>query len=419
MYCVGFHHLIFRTHSSSRYSVAALLGAIEMDSRLTGLELSAPLEMSDGFIRKATEKGPVIVAHSVMSTQTNRVFHESKKIKAQFGDAVTLIGGGPHASARPAELLDAGFDHVVIGEGEKLITDLLWYLTNDKDPREIDGVVSEKRDTYPKPKGLPRVDLDGYPPFALDMNVLGPIEVTRGCPFACKFCCTPFLTGKGVRHRSADSVVAWLNRAAQQRGFRRTWFLSPNAFSYGGMGREMNLDRLENLLKGATSVEGLEEVFFGAFPSEVRPEFVTKEALDLLRGYVANETLQIGLQSASDRVLDNVNRHHTVKEGLDAIRMSFDCGFTPHVDMMFGLPGETSEELRASIEMCEELARMGAMVHGHVFMPLPGSAFETMPPGILDPESRSALGELSRKGVLTGSWSAQETMAAELVSGRE
>ncbi|MFX1415565.1 MAG: cobalamin-dependent protein, partial [Promethearchaeota archaeon] len=150
-----------------------------MDSRLTGLELSAPLEISDGFIRKATEKGPVIVAHSVMSTQTNRVFHESKKTKAQFGDAVTLIGGGPHASARPSELLDAGFDHVVIGEGEKLVTDLLWYLLNDKDPREIDGVVSEKRDSYPKPKGLPRVELDEYPPFALDMNVLGPIEVTR------------------------------------------------------------------------------------------------------------------------------------------------------------------------------------------------------------------------------------------------
>lgn len=390
-----------------------------MDSRLTGLELSAPLDISDGFIRKATEKGSVIVAHSVMSTQTNRVFHESKKIKAEFGDSITLIGGGPHASARPSELLDAGFDHVVIGEGEKLITDLLWYLMNDKDPREIDGVVSEKRDSYPKPRGLPRVELDEYPPFALDMNVLGPIEVTRGCPFACRFCCTPFLTGKGVRHRSPDSVVKWLNRAAQQRGFRRTWFLSPNALSYGGKGREMHLDRLEHLLKGATSVDGLEEVFFGAFPSEVRPEFVTKEALDLLRSYVANETLQIGLQSASDRVLDIANRHHTVEEGLDAIRMSFDCGFTPHVDMMFGLPGETDEELKASIEMCEELARMGAMVHGHVFMPLPGSDFESMPPGILDSEGRSILGELSRKGVLTGSWSTQETMAAELASGRE
>ncbi|MFX1602221.1 MAG: TIGR04013 family B12-binding domain/radical SAM domain-containing protein [Promethearchaeota archaeon] len=416
---MGPHHLIFRTHSSSRYSVAALLGAIEMDSRLTELKVSAPLELSESTIRKAGEKGQVIVAQSVMSTQTERVFHESKKTKAQFDEAVTLIGGGPHASARPGELLDAGFDYVVIGEGEKTITDLLWYLMNDKDPGEIDGVVSKKSESYPKPRDLPRVDLDGYPPFALDMNVLGPIEVTRGCPFACKYCCTPFLTSKGVRHRSTDSVVTWLNRAVQKRGFRRTWLLSPNALSYGGKGREMDLDRLEDLLSGATSVEGLEEVFFGAFPSEVRPEFVTREALDLLRSYVANETLQIGLQSASNRVLDTVNRHHTVEEGLDAIRMSFDCGFTPHVDMMFGLPGETRDELRASIEMCEELAGMGAMVHGHVFMPLPGSAFENMPPGTLDPESRSALGELSRKGMLTGSWSTQETMAAELASGEE
>jgi B12-binding domain/radical SAM domain protein len=390
-----------------------------MDSRLTDLEIRAPLQLSEGIIQKTIEKGPVIVAQSVMSTQRNRVFYESKKIKAHFGDGVTLIGGGPHASARPADLLDAGFDHVAIGEGERLITDLLWYLMNDKDPGEIDGVVSEKMESYPIPKRLPKVDLDEYPPFALDMNILGPIEVTRGCPFACKFCCTPFLAGKGVRHRSVDSVVTWLNRAVQRRGFRRTWFLSPNALSYGGKGRELILDKLEDLLKGASSVDGLEDVFFGAFPSEVRPEFVTKEALDLLRSYVANETLQIGLQSASDRVLDMAKRHHTVREGLDAIRTSFDCGFTPHVDMMFGLPGETSEELMASIEMCEDLAGMGAKVHGHVFMPLPGSAFENMPPGILDAESRSVLGELSRKGMLTGSWSTQETLAAELASDRK
>ncbi len=390
-----------------------------MDSRLAELQVSAPFQLSDSTIRRTVDKGPVLLAQSVMSTQTERVFRESKRIKARFGDTVTQIGGGPHASARPADLLDAGFDYVVVGEGEKLFTDLLWYLMNDRNPREIEGVVSEKSEFYPKPRDLPKVELDEYPPFALDMNVLGPVEVTRGCPFACKFCCTPFLTSKGVRHRSVDSVVGWLNRAVQQRGFRRTWFMSPNALSYGGKGREMNLDKLGYLLRESTSVEGLEEVFFGAFPSEVRPEFVSKEALDLLRDYVANRTLQIGLQSASDRVLDIANRCHTVEDGLDAIRLSFDCGFTPHVDMMFGLPGETEKELRASIEMCEELAKMGAMVHGHVFMPLPGSAFENMPPGILDPESRSALGELSRRGVLTGSWSVQETMAAELASNGE
>jgi B12-binding domain/radical SAM domain protein len=408
--------LIFRTHPSSRYSVAALLGSIETDHRLTDLEVSAPIELSDGIIQKKVERGHVIIAQSVMSTQMDRVFQEVGKIRDRFGDSVVLIGGGPHASARPKELLEEGFDFIVVGEGEKTFRDLMYCLINNEDPVKIDGVVADGAVSIPEPRNRPKVSLDDYPPFALGMNILGPVEVTRGCPFACKFCCTPFLTGGGVRHRSVESVVHWLEQAVQKRGFRRTWFLSPNALSYGGKGGNVVPKKLEHLLKESTSIEGLEEVFFGAFPSEVRPEFVTRPILEMMRTYVANDTLQIGLQSASDKVLKHSNRHHTVKEGLNAVEIALECEFTPHVDMIFGLPGETRKELDDSIDMCEMLSDMGAKVHGHVFMPLPGSAFENMPPGRLDQDSRSTLGELSRRGVLTGSWSSQEGLAARLAA---
>ncbi|MFX1270803.1 MAG: TIGR04013 family B12-binding domain/radical SAM domain-containing protein [Promethearchaeota archaeon] len=416
MHCLASHHLIFRSHSSSRYSVAALLGSIETDHRLNDLQVSAPLELSDNMIQREVERGQVIIAQSVMSTQINRVYHETKRIRDRFGESVLLVGGGPHASARPKELIRKGFDFVVIGEGEKVFRDLMYSLINHDEPTKIDGVVTEEDVSMPKPRDRPRVSLDDYPPFALGLNILGPVEVTRGCPFACKFCCTPFLTGGSVRHRSADSVVYWLEQAVERRGFKRTWFLSPNALSYGGKGRRVVPDKLERLLKESASVEGLEEVFFGAFPSEVRPEFVTKQVLEMMRTYVANDTLQIGLQSASDKVLEYSNRHHTVREGLDAVEIALDCGFTPHVDMIFGLPGESRKELDDSIEMCEMLSDMGAKVHGHVFMPLPGSAFENMPPGKLDQDSRSTLGEFSRRGILTGSWSSQEALATRLAS---
>lgn len=219
-----------------------------------------------------------------------------------------------------------------------------------------------------------------------------------------------------MRHRSVDKVVAWLTRAVNTSGFERTWFLSPNALSYGGRGRSVESDKLELLLRQTTSIDGLREVFFGSFPSEVRPEFVTKDVLEMMRQYVANDTLQIGLQSSSDRVLKLANRHHSVEDGLKAIHDALDCGFIPHVDMIFGLPGETPEERHASIELCQELHNMGAKIHGHVFMPLPGSAFENERAGCLDPVSRSMLGELSRKGVMTGAWSAQERLAKELAS---
>ena len=416
MQCLGIQSLIFRAHPSSRYSVAALLGAIETDPRLVELEVSAPLELTDESLRLAVEKGPMVIAHSVMSTQVDRVVQEIKHTKQKFGERVLHVAGGAHASARPGELLEAGFDYIVIGEGEKTFPDLLWHLFTDKDPVGIPGVVSEHMEYYPQPRNLPRICLDDYPPFALGMNIVGPIEITRGCPFACKFCSTPFLTGGKVRHRSIDSIVKWLSKAVQTSGFERTWFLSPNALCYGGQGRTVVHEKLEALLKQTTEIEGLKELFFGSFPSEVRPEFVDNTVLETLRHYVANKTLQIGLQSGSDRILKSINRHHTLSEGMNAIRTAFDCGFIPHVDMIFGLPDEAKDDLDASLRLCESLADMGARVHGHVFMPLPGSAFENAPSGILDRDTRRFLSELAKKKKLTGSWCQQEKMGTELAA---
>ena len=272
------HTLIFRAHSSSRYSLAALVGVVETDHRLSELAVEAPIELSTDTIRKSVAKGPTILAHSVMSTQTDRIYKEVREVREEFGNSVTIIGGGPHVSARPMELLENGFDYVVIGEGEKTFPELLWYLMNNKDPTEIIGIVGEATQDCPVPRDLDPVNLDAHPPFALGMNIVGPIEVTRGCPYSCKFCCTPFLTGGRVQNRSIDSIVHWLTQAVEKSGFDRTWFLSPNALSYGGRGRTVEKIKLEGLLKAVTKIEGIEEVFFGSFPSEVRPEFVTTQS---------------------------------------------------------------------------------------------------------------------------------------------
>jgi len=413
------YSLIFRAHSSSRYSVAALIGALELDERLRDLDIQAPLDLESYSIQEAINRGPTIIAHSVMSTQTKRVYNEIKKIRKQFGNDVIIVGGGAHASIRPKELLVNGFDYVVVGEGETAFPDLIWRLINGRDPLDIPRVVGQKSKNIPVPKDFPYVNLNMCPPFALGMNILGPIEVTRGCPFQCKFCSTPFLTGGTVRHRSVEAIEEWLRLAVEKSGFKRTWFLSPNALCYGGHGRKAEPEKLEALLKTVTRIDGLEEVFFGSFPSEVRPEFVTRPILEMLRNYVANDTLQIGLQSGSERILKLINRHHTVEQGMDAIRTALDTGFIPHVDMIFGLPGETPEELHTSVKLCYDLVEMGAKTHGHVFMPLPGSVYENMPPGKLDTESRRLLGELSRRKKMTGSWSTQEGIAEYLWSQRK
>jgi radical SAM superfamily enzyme YgiQ (UPF0313 family) len=141
---------------------------------------------------------------------------------------------------------------------------------------------------------------------------------------------------------------------------------------------------------------------------------VTKNVLEMMKQYVANKTIQIGLQSGSDNVLETANRHHTVEEGINAINIALEVGFVPHVDMIFGLPGENDEDIQASLEICQLILDMDAKIHAHVFMPLPGSEFENMPVGNLTRETRQMLGEMARKGNLTGSWNHQELLGRNL-----
>ncbi len=410
---MGLHSLIFRAHSTSRYSIAALLGSIETDPRLTHIKVIAPIGSIERAIEQGLKQGSVIVAHSVMSTQLDRVKEELQTTRGRFGKDVVMIAGGPHASSRPGELLDIGFDYVAIGEGESIFREFLWHMDNDRDPTTIPGIVGQDSHVFPAPRELERVVLDKYPPFAIGLNIVGPVEVTRGCPFRCKFCATPFLTGGVVRHRGVESVTRWLKRAVREKGFERTWFLSPNALCYGGRGRKAEPEKLERLLKNVTAATGI-DVFFGSFPSEVRPEFVTHELLEMVRRYVSNRTLQIGLQSGSDRILLQANRHHTVQEGVNAVEVARDAGFIPHVDMIFGLPFECQDDVDASLQMCRELVNLGAKIHAHVFMPLPGSEWENMPAGLLNTRTRQLLGELARKKKVTGSWGYQESLGRKL-----
>jgi B12-binding domain/radical SAM domain protein len=408
------HSLVFRTHNISRYSVPALLGAIEVDDRLTELEVTAPLDLALNDLEKQVKTKQVILAYSIMSTQRDTILSEVKKVRTRLGNRVTIIGGGAHASARPDDVLAAGFDYVLIGEGEQSFPDFLKCFIDSEDPHGIPGLVSNNRKEFPTPDSFDKVNLNDFPPFALNLNVVGPVEVTRGCPFNCKFCATPFLTGGKVRHRNVEPIVHWLKRAVDERGFKRTWFLSPNALCYGGKGRKTEIEKLQTLLKATTAIDGLEEVFFGAFPSEVRPEFVTRDVLRMMREYVANKTIQIGLQAGSERILKISNRHHTVSDGLNAINIALEVGFIPHVDMIFGLPGERDDDVRKSLEICQLILDANAKIHAHVFMPLPGSEFENMPAGALNQQTRHMLGEMARKGHLTGSWSHQERLGSDL-----
>ena len=249
------------------------LAAIQAILLSRGIEVKFSLRPVDG-----------IMIYSLATPQATDAYREVANSRTRS----IFIAGGPHPSARATEALEH-FDFVVIGEGEETLPELILALRGDGDVDEVRGIAFRSPDGIRKTDPRPHVDLDAYPPFI--ENLRAPIEISRGCPHNCKYCQTPRLFGTKMRHRSAATIDFYSNYLSDVR------FISPNAFAYGSNGRHAALGRVTELL---TSLRG--RVYFGTFPSEVRPEFVTDELLEILKEHCANSSIHIGAQSGSDAV---------------------------------------------------------------------------------------------------------------------
>jgi len=413
--------LILADRSPGRPALSALAGAVESDASGRGVALRCARgrEALLSSVREALSGGgAAVVAWTFFSFSFAEVSDDLGWLRERLGSPRLLhLAGGPHASAEPAETLRAGFDLVAIGEGEGTLAALLGRLLRGQGPRGP-GLAWLEEGELRRGGRAPAVDLDACPPGSPTLGWLGPVEITRGCVHACRFCQTPFLAGARLRHRSVEAVAEWV-RFAAPRGLRDVRFLTSSALAYGSADGSPRLDRVEALLAAVRAAAGPRgRIFLGSFPSELRPEHVSAEALDLLRRYVHNDNLIVGAQSGSGRLLAASHRGHGVEEVRRAVRLIREAGFQAQVDFIFGMPGETPEDAAATRLLMAELADRGARVHAHAFLPLPGTPWRDAAPGSVDAATGRLLEHLAGRGRAFGPWRRQEGIASGLATRR-
>lgn len=352
----------WRYTPSSRNSYAVLYAACE----------------SEGFrLEPVRSPVPDVTCYSLNSLTAGKLVPEIAAAPC------TTIVGGPHATAYYEDLV-AFADYVIVGEGEAVLPGLLSCLAEGR-KASIPGVATAEGFLPPDST----VFLDHWPCFS---RMKGFVEITRGCPFSCTYCQTPRIFGNRMRHRSIDRIVEYAHR------YRDARFVTPNALAYGSDGRVPRLEKVRSLLSALKN-----RVWFGTFPGEVRPEFVTEEALELITEFCANTSLQFGAQSGSDAVLARIGRGHTTDDIVAAVDTTVDAGLIPVVDIIVGFPFETDEDQEATAELVRWIATKGKL-HAHSFLPLPGTPLAGTTPRGLVPGLSRLLGSLALKGKLTGTW---------------
>lgn len=383
--------VIFRTNKHNRYSVTSLVGAI-----LSKLNIEVVECKNIESILQYPQEGTV-VAYSFMSFDLDQVSEEVRILK---GHGYTLIAGGPHVTALPEDGLTLGFDYVFIGDGEE---NIVKFLQGERPENRIfDGVTK-------------RINLDDYPAVCEKKKLFMPIEISRGCPFNCGYCQTPRLAGKIVRHRSIEEIVKY-QEVAVRNNKTIARFITPNAFGYGSKnGITPNLEAIDELLYRVKST-GVKEIYFGTFPSDVRPESINSEILKVIKKYVNHDYVVIGAQSGSNRILNQIQRGHTVEKVEESLEILALNGFYAKVDFIFGFPFETREDVEETFRFIEKIVKKyNAKIHAHTFMPLPGTPLWQSGVGTLKDYHYKFLGRLASAGILDGYWLKQEELSRKVV----
>jgi len=139
-----------------------------------------------------------------------------------------------------------------------------------------------------------------------------------------------------------------LNESRRRTGDRRSLLRPSTIYFGGGTPTALNIAQLELLLRGFH--ERLELSQLVEWTIEANPGSVSARKAALLKKFGVNR-ISLGVQSWDEELLKLLGREHNAQQAEESFRILRDAGFTNiNVDLMFGLPGQTVDQWRATLE---------------------------------------------------------------------
>ncbi len=178
-----------------------------------------------------------------------------------------------------------------------------------------------------------------------------------GCPFQCVYCNQRLV----VSHNPWESgIVEFVESGlrAYSNQICRSGRSGEIAF-FGGTFSALPLALIESIL--ASAAIPIRQGIFTGIRFSTRPDCLGGEVVDLLSRYPIR-TVELGVQSLSDSVLQRSRRGYCVRSVYDTVKRVRDEGWKLGIQLMAGLPGDTQclffESMRKAIEMEPDFLRI-------------------------------------------------------------
>ncbi|MBZ0274213.1 radical SAM protein [bacterium] len=276
-----------------------------------------------------------------------------KRLKELAPDSFVFVGG-PHAShidlrRHVTSFLHEFIDGFLVGEGEAVMEALLTRIREGRDILDCPGLARwdrvEGEETLNAPAFFP--DLAALPPpdfRDFDANAYGSpalvVEWSRGCVGRCTFCNIPDLW-QDARYKPAANVVRELRTLVERHGTKIFSVVDPMVNNDPAM--------LEAICDGI--IEANLDVTWSAGMSPNRP--LTAEQFHKMK-QAGCYRLEFGVESGSDRVLRRMNKYYDAAEAGRMLQDAHAAGIDVVIYLIAGFPGETDEDVEATLRFLEE-----------------------------------------------------------------
>jgi histone acetyltransferase (RNA polymerase elongator complex component) len=122
---------------------------------------------------------------------------------------------------------------------------------------------------------------------------------------------------------------------------------------YGGTFTSLGINYMTELLEAVSDY--IKDTSIDTIRISTRPDEIDEERLKLLKSYDIT-TVELGVQSMNNDVLRKSGRGHTAEDTVTAVSLLKKHGFITGVQLMPGLPGDSEEIFKATIDRTVELA---------------------------------------------------------------
>tara|TARA_B100001063_G_scaffold246289_1_gene284844 strand:+ start:2598 stop:3893 length:1296 start_codon:yes stop_codon:yes gene_type:complete len=196
-----------------------------------------------------------------------------------------------------------------------------------------------------------------------DNQISSFLTIQEGCDKFCKFCVVPYTRG-GEYSRSINEIVKEAN-VLVENGSKEITLLGQNVNAYNFRG-----NKLSNLIFEIAKIKDLKRIRY----TTSHPRDFTN---DLIKAHGQCDKLMplihLPVQSGSNKILDSMNRRHTIEDYLDKIKKLKNI--QPNIkfssDFIIGYPGENREDFEKTLKLLKEVKFINSF--SFVFNARPGT----------------------------------------------